>query len=202
MEPYQLHTVKWSVGAAAVFLVASGGAACGTGSTAGVTNMVSPTAAIERQPAGSMSVAGVAHPVVGIALVGGRFTMSTSTVDFVEGNYTGSVSTAGSPPFQASIEITVAGGGGQFAGASGSLQGTGSGAFAGEGPFELSLKGAISRPGRSNDAPFRVDFHGTSLVACVAGQIQVTMQGAAPGTKLGAVSFVLQHTVSGGNCGP
>jgi len=191
--------MNWSVAAAAM-LVAAGSVACGTGSTPSAANVLSPTGPTQPQPVASMSLVGIPHSNAGVALVGGQFTLSTtSAADFVTGSYTGSVS-VGSPT-SASLQINVTGGGGQFEGASGSLQGAGSGAFAGEGTFELSLKGSISRPGRSNDAPFRANLQGTSLVACAGGQIQVTMQGGDPGTKLGPVSAVLQHIVAGA-CSP
>ena len=189
-------------GIAAALAAAVSAAACGAPLSSSSANVLSPSDAALPQsaPAPSNGAASVRYDAQ-LSLTSGHFTIATTATDVIEGAYTGQAS-VGVPSSTARLELTVTGGQGRFAGASGSLQGTGNGSFTGEGAFEVSLKGFISRIERSNEMPFRATISGTSQLSCSAGQVQVTLQGEDPSTKLGPVAVVLQHLVSGGNCSP
>ena len=171
--------------------------ACGAPSTPASASIISPTDVARAQTAPRLvPTIEAANPLVSVPLVSGRFTIAVGT-DALQGIYTGQASVADSSQ-SSTLDLTVTGGSGVFQGASGTLQGTGTGAFAGEGAFALFLKRFVSRPGRSNDAPFRASIGGMSQVSCVSGQIQVAMQGRDPSTKRGPASIALQHSVGGG----
>ena len=93
------------------------------------------------------------------------------------GTYHGAASIPSSGQPRASLEGTVTGGTGLFAGASGSFSGTGMGGFAGDGVFSVTLRATVStRDGGSLDVRAQtegnvdIDLHHDRTAADGAGR--------------------------------
>jgi hypothetical protein len=127
----------------------------------------------------------------------GAFTITEESGATLTGTYTGTASSNGR---KATLTVQVTGGTGAFQGATGALDGRGSGAFVGEGAFSLSLSGTIST-NASSRAQFRTSLDGTSSVSCSAtGHIVVEQVAGGSGVKTGQLSAILRHEVGNAGC--
>ena len=98
-------------------------------------------------------------------LLEGTITLTLPDGSALWGTYHGVASIPSSGQPRATLEGTVTGGTGLFAGAAGSLSGRGTGGFAGDGEFSVALRAAVSmRDGESLDV--RATLKGTSTSTC------------------------------------
>ena len=118
----------------------------------------------------------------------------------LSGDFSGAATAAGND-VTAVTTVVVTGGTGQYAGASGTLTGTGSGAFVGEGGFSLLLQGSILT-GRGS-RPFRASVRGTSALSCRDGTVVVLQSGSGTATALGRISAQMRYDItSNADCQP
>ena len=141
-----------------------------------------------------------AQPSASFDLVAGTFTFTTASGDQLTGTYTGQAVVPASRPATASLNLRVLGGTGVFQGADGTLRGAGTGAFASEGDFSLSLKGSLSLATKPGVSHVQIDIVGTASLACVSGKVSVTLQGDGTSNRFGPVSGVLSHDVTNAGC--
>ena len=121
----------------------------------------------------------------------------TITVTTRQGTLTGMYTGEGRDSSGAfSVELT--GGTGSFAGASGTLMGSGEGGFIGEGSFSLVLDGILTTPAGSRK--MKIALKGTSTLSCVNQVPLLTLTAGAQVTGSGSSSAVLTHQVGLAGC--
>ena len=145
----------------------------------------------------SLAASSASHSV---DLSGGTFRVTTTSSDQLTGTYTGRATVPQSRPATVTFDLRVTGGSGAFQGASGTLRGDGTGAFAGEGTFSLSLKGPLSLAGKPGSSNVQTDISGTARTSCVGGRIQVTLQGSGSSNRFGNVTETLTHVLGNAAC--
>jgi hypothetical protein len=100
-----------------------------------------------------------------------------------------------------SLTLQVTNGTGALAGATGTLDGRGSGAFTGEGSFLLSLSGSIVTDAAPKGHTFRSNLQGVSTVSCSnTGHILVHQEGHGTSDRGRSVGAKLQHEVGNTGC--
>jgi hypothetical protein len=135
-----------------------------------------------------------------VAFENGTFTLTTAAGDQISGTYAGEESTLDPQPSETSLVLQVTTGSGIFAEATGTLAGSGTGEFTGDGEFSLSLKGKIATSDM-NAFPVRATLQGTAQASCnSAGHIVVSFAGSGSMLRAGSVSVDLQHEVVGSGC--
>jgi hypothetical protein len=133
-------------------------------------------------------------------LSNGSFTVTASNGDSFGGVYTGLVSVSTTLRSTTSLDLNVTSGTGGFLGAQGSLSGTGTGAFTGEGAFYLGLDGFIATAA-DRRVHVKVDVTGTSSVSCSSQGLLVTLDEVGVALKLGNVQTAFTHLVGHAACG-
>ena len=131
-------------------------------------------------------------PDIIIPLSSGTLTVTTRQ-GTLTGTYTGE-GRGSSGTF--SVELT--GGTGAFAGASGTLTGSGDGGFTGEGGFSLVLDGVLTTSAGSRK--LKIIVKGTSTLSCDNQVPLLTLTGSAQVTGSGSSSAVLRHQVGLAGC--
>lgn len=137
--------------------------------SASVSSPTSPlSAAHNGNPSGNASS--------GYDLRNGSFTLTTVDGD-ISGSYSGHASVSSSGSANASLDLDVTSGTNKFQGATGRLQGDGTGAFVGEGSFSVSVKGSISTSAVPVKFHIQATVSGTSSASCAAEGISITLPG-------------------------
>jgi hypothetical protein len=133
------------------------------------------------------------------SLVQGTFTL-TFADGTLTGTYHGLAALANTGQQSALIDLQITGGTGQFEGAIGSLEGTGTGHFIDEGEFALTLKGTALTDSRTTS--LRLAVRGAAGLSCLEdGVTHVAMQSAGKAPRLGTVVAAFEHDLgSGGGC--
>ena len=134
-------------------------------------------------------------------LLNGTFTLSLRTdagaTGTVRGTYTGTATVGIPGSAKASLDMHIT----QTTGAGSLITGIradGSGAFAGEGSFTLSMK-LVSSASKMNNAT--INFRGTSQISCSASErILVTQHATASTSTLPALTIDMQHEVGSTEC--
>jgi len=135
-------------------------------------------------------------------LRGGSFTLTTIDGD-ISGTYSGRASVSSSGSANASLDLDVSSGTNKFQGATGRLQGDGTGAFVGEGSFAVSVRGSISTSAVPVKFHLRGTVSGTSSASCTAEGISITLPGEGSyrkgggSGKLTGIKALLTHLVVG-----
>lgn len=176
-------TDRLSVGAL-VCAVAGFGAACGGSSPVRPAPVTAEAATVT---AGSEIVLGLAEGTM----------ILTSAKGSISGTYSGQATSAGTEE-EALLTVTLTGGTGQFSGVSGTLNGIGTGGFAGEGSFSIVMVGTVS----TGQGPrlLRMSLRGTSTLSCAGETVVVTQQGTGTATALGRITASLNHAVAEAGC--
>jgi len=133
-----------------------------------------------------------ASPGIVFALDAGTLTLESPNGS-LSGDFIGEATAVGND-VTAVTTVVVTGGTGQYAGAAGTLTGTGSGAFVGEGGFSLLLQGSILT-GRGS-RPFRASVRGTSALGCRDGTIVVLQSGSGTAAALGRISAQMRYDIA------
>ena len=133
----------------------------------GAAAIIGPTEMPPSSPAGTSASASV-HAKVRTShnfdLLEGTVRLTLADGSALWGTYHGAAGVPMGKP-RASLEGTVTGGTGLFAGAGGSLSGTGVGGFAGDGEFSVALRAAVAT-GDGESLDFRAALKGTSTSTC------------------------------------
>lgn len=159
--------------------------------TAGFAAGCGPAPTEPAAPAGAAAPASSSHSLV-FPLAAGTLALESPNGSLLA-TYTGEVSGIGDSQ-AALVAVLVTEGTGQYAGASGTLSGTGGGAFVGEGPFSLFLEGSLSTDrGRRT---FRASLRGSSSVTCREGTVVVLQSGSGAAAGLGRVSARMRHDIA------
>ena len=133
-------------------------------------------------------------------LVEGSFTIVNRDGAGITGTYSGTSRFPGDGRQQASLTLRVTGGWGKFAGATGSVAVTGTGAFADEGRFVLDGDGEVTLAGGKR-ATVVLKLSGSSTASCSASEriaIAQTADGAMG--RAGRVTATLSHEVVDSFC--
>jgi hypothetical protein len=139
--------------------------------------------------------------VADFPLLNGTFTLSlrtdTGETGTVRGTYTGTATVGIPGSAKASLDMHIT----QTTGAGSAMTGIradGSGAFAGEGAFTLSMK-LSSSAAKMNNAT--ITFRGTSQISCSASsRILVTQHATASTSGLPGLTIDMQHEVGSSEC--
>lgn len=162
---------------------------------------IAPAEASPAAPGAAGSVVASQDAVV-YPLVAGTFSIESAAGDGLFGTHAGAAHFPAGGGQYAAIILTVTGGSGEFAGATGSVTVTGSGAFADEGPFSLGGSGIITRAG-GKPANLVVNLRGSSLAGCSAqGLIAVSQTASGTVGRIGRVEATLLHEVEQTGCVP
>ena len=190
--------VRSVVGSALFVFGLAAAAGCGgsspTAPSASATAAASTASANHASPPSSVRPDG--GPVVTTSLHG-SFDIHNGSGDGVSGTYSGTgVSSGGSE--QAFLSMQITGGTGIYAGATGSVDALGSGAFSGEGTYSLSARGDALLDGGKH-AQITFNLSGTSAASCIPiDQFTVTQTGSGTMGRAGRVTARFQHTVTSG----
>jgi hypothetical protein len=134
----------------------------------GASAIIGPTEMPASSPAGASAPASVhakARTSHNFELLEGTVRLTLADGSALWGTYHGAASIPSSGKPRASLEGTVTGGTGLFAGAGGSLSGTGVGGFAGVGEFSVALRAAVAT-GEGESLDVRAALSGTSTSTC------------------------------------
>ena len=133
-------------------------------------------------------------------LAGGSFTVQNAGGDAITGTYTGTATFGSDERERSSLTLQVTGGSGVFAGATGSLDITGRGAFSGEGTFVLDGSGEV-RFADGRRAVLVLRMRGSSTAGCNASnQIQISQTAEGTLGRVGRVTATLSHAVENTGC--
>ncbi len=150
----------------------------------------SPAPAAPASNAGPQSIRSDA----GFPLLSGTFTLTTGSGTLF-GTYVGS---GDERKGETDLRLTVTSGTGAFQGADGTLRGSGTGQFTGEGPFSLSLKGHVSAAG--SHFTLRITVSGVSSILCDAGRVGISQDAGGTADSLGPVDAKFTHLVGNTTC--
>jgi len=118
----------------------------------------------------------------------------------LEGTYRGVATNPVGGQARATLEGDITGGTGVFAGASGTFSGSGTGGFAGDGEFSVSLRGDVIRSGRK-PLDLRVTLKGTVASTCTTETPpRLFLDGTGAAKGLGAVVGHLEHNLGTEPC--
>ncbi len=135
-------------------------------------------------------------------LLNGTFVITTRSGDQLTASYVGAVTApiAGRPTV--TLEFVITGGSGVFQGASGTLQGKGSGAFTGAGDFVLpSVTGVLFTTANPAGSLFRATVVGTSALSCSAAhRMLLTLRGQGTVAGVGRVDAELIGEIGNTGC--
>lgn len=135
-------------------------------------------------------------PTATYTLQGGTLNLSTAKGDTLSGDYAGT-SEIRATGETATLTVTLTGGGGSLAGATGTLEGTGSGAFSTAGSVSLVLQGVITT--QDGSSKVRISLKGRSETSCQTPiRVNQFTEGAMSGA--GRVSANLSHLLGGTTC--
>jgi hypothetical protein len=96
------------------------------------------------------------------------------------------------------LTLQLTGGTGEFAGAGGTLSGSGDGEFTGEGHFSLVLDGTFTTAAGSRK--IRIGIRGTATIFCLDEVPILTLTGSGNVTGSGPSTVVATHQVANGDC--
>jgi hypothetical protein len=133
-------------------------------------------------------------------LLEGSFDIGAKGGDGIVGTYTGTSTFSGDGRQRSFVALQVTGGSGAFAGASGFLTVTGTGAFADEGTFVLDGEGELTLVG-GRRAVVVFNLRGSSVASCSLSE-QIVIAQSASGTlsRAGRVDARLSHVVGNTGC--
>jgi hypothetical protein len=149
---------------------------------------------VARRGAGSVTVDAT------FGLTNGAFSITNDKGDSVHGTYSGVATFTAAGAETAALTLTLEGGTGAFANATGTLAGNGIGAFADEGPFALTADGTVTL-GSARRAQIGVTLRGTSVLTC-ALPVTASQTGDGTMTRSGRVTGSLSHVVGNVDCSP
>jgi hypothetical protein len=130
-------------------------------------------------------------------LEAGTFTIANRKGASISGVYSGETNEGGGVSVT-TLRLEVQKGTGNFAGASGVLEGKGTGAFTGEGGFALDVAGTLATDGKKR-SKFNATLHGDSRIGCDAGRIVITLHADGPDGVRSAGD--MRHEVANAGCG-
>lgn len=182
------------VALATLALAAMTAAACGHSSP------VAPEAATTADDGAATTLTALSKPgsikpgstAARFPLTEGSFRISGRRGGQINGNYYGETVEANGVSVT-TLTLVVKGGTGVLAGASGTLEGRGAGAFIGEGAFALEVSGFVSTAGKKN-VKFSAALAGASEVSCVDTHLIVSLR-TSPN-----VEPALHHQVGNAGC--
>ena len=148
----------------------------------------------------SASVHAKARTSYHLNLLEGTVTLTFADGSALWGTYRGAASIPSSGPPRASLDGIVTGGTGLFAGAGGTLSGTGTGGFAGDGEFSVALRVAVST---SDGAPMdvRATLKGTSTSTCTTtAPPRMALDGTGSAKGLASATGHLEHDLGSEIC--
>ncbi len=186
------------VALATLVLITMTAAACGHSSPVAPDAAAARTDAAASAPSASLAAkpgSGVSPSAATFPLSDGTFTISNRKGANVSGTYRGETTEAGGVS-TTTLRLDVNSGTGKFAGAKGVLQGTGRGAFTGEGPFSLDVSGTVATNAKKK-SKFSASVAGKARLLCDEGTVIVELhaEGAA-GAKIEA----MRHVVGNAGC--
>ena len=134
-------------------------------------------------------------------LLNGTFVIATGSGDQLTASFVGAVTAPIPGRPTVTLNFVITGGSGVFQGASGTLQGEGSGAFTSEGDFVLhSVTGVLVTTADPAGSLFRATVVGTSALSCSAAhRILLTLRGQGTVAMVGRV--VVEFIAEIGNTG-
>jgi hypothetical protein len=129
--------------------------------------IIGPTNAAVSIPETAVSapVRAKARTVRTIDLLEGTVTLSLADGSTIRGSYHGTFTAADSGPARSTLDGVVTGGTGLFAGATGSLSGTGTGGFADNGEFSVALRASLPTS-KGGPGDVRMALKGISTSTC------------------------------------
>lgn len=194
-----------SVGGSVLFLVGLAAAAgCGRSSPVSPTAAAAPVSTGGLDTAASQPVMRPAGGAVVTATLAGTFTVSNDTGDSLTGTYSGTATSSPGTTEQALLTLQITGGTGVYAGARGTADGQGYGAFSGEGTYSLAGRGDAVL-GSGKHAQITMNLAGTSAASCDidASQLVITQTGGGTVGRAGrSTSTFRHHLTSGASCMP
>jgi hypothetical protein len=140
-----------------------------------------------------------ARSVDTFGLDAGTFTL-TFAGGQITGSYEGQAGVPSSGRSYAVLDLEVTGGTGVFQGATGNLTGVGTGAFAGEGDFSLSLDGLVSTTAQPGGFSLRMKIRGSASGSCVSQLIHLSLSGTGQAGRFGDLTGALAHDVGNAGC--
>ena len=164
----------------------------------GAAAIIGPTEMPPSSPAGTSASASVhakARTSHNFDLLEGTVSLTLADGSALWGTYHGAASIPSSGQPRASLEGTVTGGTGLFAGAGGSLSGTGVGGFAGDGVFSVTLRAAVAT-GDGESLDVRVALKGTSTSTCTTtAPPRMALDGTGNAKGLASATGHLEHNL-------
>jgi hypothetical protein len=155
---------------------------------------IAPSSTLAAKPGSAPSASGTAT----FPLLAGTFTIGGRKGSQISGVYTGETTDGGGISVT-TLRLEVTSGTGSLAGAKGILEGTGRGAFTGEGAFALEVSGTLATNAKKR-TKFSASLEGTSQIDCdEAGRVIISLHADGPnGTKS---SGEMRHQVANAGCG-
>ena len=169
-----------------------------TAAACGHSSPVAPEAAAAQHEAAAVAPTTQSKPgpsdvgstAIKFPLSAGSFTLSSRKGDEISGVYSGETVELNGISVT-TLKLEVKGGTGALNGASGLLEGKGTGAFTGEGTFALEVSGFVATDGKKK-AKFSTALLGSSKLSCESGHAIVSLDGGAPNE--------LRHEVGNAGC--
>ena len=149
---------------------------------------------LSPEPTAGLSSAAVksSPPPVVTPLVGGTFTITTR-----DGTLAGTYAGEGRN-LAGAFNVAITGGTGVFAGSSGNMVGSGSGAFTGEGPFSLVFDGVVTTAAGARK--LKISIRGTGTLSCINEVPTLTLTGAGNVTRFGPAITTATHQIGNAGC--
>lgn len=133
-------------------------------------------------------------------LLEGTVTLILADGSALLGTYRGNAVESSTGQRRATLDGTVSGGTGMLAGARGTLSGTGTGGFAGDGEFSVALRAAIATAG-GVPLDLRVTLRGVSNSTCTTtAPPRMSLVGAGTAKGYGPVTGQLEHNLGSQIC--
>jgi hypothetical protein len=191
---------------AALFASLTAATACGRPSPVSPTPSSPSIQAGDHASSGSPAMSAgerqaISADAVIFPLLAGSFAIVNRDGDGIVGTYTGAAQFAQGGLPTSSLLLEVSSGSGSLAGAAGTLEVKGAGAFAGSGDFSLDGGGSVTLAGGKR-AVVVLSLRGSSVISCsTGGQIAIdqTADGVLP--RAGRVAARLSHVVGNTRCG-
>ena len=174
-------------------------AACGHSSPAAPDSAASSKEAASAAPSALLAAkpGSPSGPAASFPLEAGYFTITNRKGASISGVYSGETNEGGGVSVT-KLRLEVQKGTDNFTGASGVLEGKGTGAFTGEGAFVLDVAGTLATDGKKK-TKFKATLHGDSRIRCDAGRIVITLHADSPdGVRSGGD---MRHEVANAGCG-
>jgi hypothetical protein len=135
-----------------------------------------------------------------LELLEGIVTITLADGSTLSGTYHGTNTIPSSGPARATLDGVLTGGTGEFAGAKGTLSGTGTGGFSDDGPFSVALR-AIGSTGNGVPLDVRASLKGTSTSACTTtAPPRMFLDGTGTAKSIASATGHLEHNLGSQIC--